>query len=369
MADLVIFIHSLRGGGLEKSILRLAVELNKQSVELDFVVTNSIDSAYRVPDELNFKDLNASRMRYSLFPLLRYLKKTKPRVLFSAGTALNIIAILAKIITGYPKRLVIGERNHLSSKVRHSSQFRDKFLPYFVRFLYPFADLVLAVSKSVADDVIAVGDLNKSKVLVVHNLFNIDHIITQASLPTGIDWIDEPEVPVLISVGRMVQQKAHDTLLKAFSVVKRQKKCRLIILGDGGKRVALQKLAEELQITNDVYMPGFVQNPYAYLSKAKLFVHSSNWEGLPAVLIEALACGIPVVSTNSPGGASEILENGIYGTLVPPQNPIALAEAILVQLDKTTEPERLIERARFFSSDCVLQKYMDVFGFGQTARK
>jgi glycosyltransferase involved in cell wall biosynthesis len=362
LAELVILIPSLCGGGLEKSILRLAVELNKQSVELDFVVINAIDSAYSVPDELNYIDLNASRIIYSLYPLIKFLKKTKPRVLFSANTPLNIIVIIAKIITGYPKLLVIGERNHLSSSVKHSSQIRDKLLPYFVRFLYPIADFVLAVSKSVANDVIAVGNLNKSKVKVVHNLFNIDEIIAQASLPTGIDWIDAPEVPILISVGRMVPQKAYDTLLKAFSVVKSKKKCRLIILGDGEKRIELQELAEELQVANDVYMPGFVQNPYSYLSKAKLLVHSSNWEGLPAVLIEALACGLPIVSTNSPGGASEILENGIYGTLVPTQNPDALAEAILIQLEKKAEPGRLIERARFFSSDRVLQKYLDVFG-------
>jgi glycosyltransferase involved in cell wall biosynthesis len=364
LADLVILIPSLRGGGLEKSILRLAVELNKQSVELDFIVTSTIGSAYSVPDELNFIDLHASRIIYSLYPLIRYLKKTKPRVLFSASAPLNTIAILAKIITGYPKRLVIGERNHLSSIVRHSSRFRDKLLPYSARFLYPFADSVIAVSKSVADDVIAVGDLNKSKVQVVHNLFDIDDIIAQASIPTGIDWIDQPEVPILISVGRLVPQKAHDTLLKAFSVVNSQKKCRLIILGDGEKFAALQKLAKELQVADDVYMPGFVQNPYAYLSKANLLVLPSIWEGLPAVLIEALACGIPVVSTDCPGGSSEILENGIYGTLVPPRDPAALAESILAQLDKTADPERLIERARYFSSDRVLQEYMDVFEIG-----
>ena len=358
---LSILIFSLHGGGLEKSLIRLAVELNKKSVPIDFVVAKTSDSAYSVPEELNFVGLDAPKIIYALFPLIKYLKRSKPKIMFSAGTPLNAIAILAKLLTGYPKRLIVGERNHLSSIIKHSSRFRDKLRPYFIRFLYPFADLVLAVSQSVAEDVIAVGRLKKTKVKVIHNLFDVDSIIAQASLPTGVDWIDGREVPFIISVGRMVPQKNYDTLLRAFSAVKSQKKCHLVILGDGEQHAALQKLAEELEIRNAVYMPGFVKNPYAYISKAKLFVLSSIWEGLPAVLIEALACGTPIVSTNSPGGALEILENGKYGVLVPPQDPMVLAESILTQLKTMSEPEKLIKRARFFDVDRVLGKYVDAF--------
>lgn len=361
LAELVIFIPSLRGGGLEKSILRLAVALNRQNVELDLVVANTIDSVYSVPDEVPFVNLNASRIIYTLYPLIRYLKKTKSSVLFSAGTPLNSIAIAAKLITGYPKRLVIGERNHLSSIVGHSPRFRDKLRPYLVRFLYPFADLVLAVSKSVADDVVTVGGLQQSKVEVIHNFFNIDEIVAKSTLPIGVDWIDNQQIPILISIGRMVPQKAYDTLLKAFSLVRSQRECRLIILGDGKERVSLENLVQELEVQDDVYMPGFVQNPYSYIAKASLFVHSSLWEGLPGVLIEALACGTPIISTNSPGGASEILENGKYGTLVVPRSVTGLADAILTKLDKPTNSEKLVERARFFSADRILQQYMKAF--------
>ena len=361
LAELVIFIPSLRGGGLEKSILKLAVELNRQNVDLDFVVANTIDSVYSVPDDLPFVNLNASRIIFTLYPLIRYLKKTRPRVLFSAGTPLNSIAIAARFITGYPKRLVVGERNHLSSIVRHSSRLRDKLRPYFVRFLYPFSDLVLAVSKSVADDVSEVGGLDTGKVWVTHNIFDIDQIIAEASYPTNVDWIDNKKIPVLVCVGRMVPQKGYSSLLKAFSLVRKHKECRLIILGDGEERKILEKLAGELLVSSDVYMPGFVQNPYSYIAKANLLVHPSLWEGLPGVLIEALACGTPIVSTDSSGGASEILENGKYGTLVPPGSIADLADAILYQLDKETESEKLIERARFFSAERILLQYMKAF--------
>ncbi|MBT3413285.1 MAG: glycosyltransferase [Candidatus Jacksonbacteria bacterium] len=361
MAELIILIPSLRGGGLEKTILRLATELNQQNVDLDFVVTNMVNSAYQVPNKLPFINLDAARIAYALVPLVRYLKKTKPRVLFSAGTPLNSIAVLAKLVSGYPKRLVLGERNHLSSIVRHSSRFRDRFRPYLVRFLYTFANLVLAVSKSVADDVITIGGLDEKKVRVVHNFFDVDQIRVQASVPTNIDWIDTPDVPILISVGRMVPQKGYDILLKAFSLLRKQRECRLVILGDGTERATLEILAKELNVHNDVFMPGFVQNPYAYMAKASLLVQSSLWEGLPGVLIEALACGTPVVAINSPGGASEILAGGKYGTLITTPNVTDLAEAISHNLNNKSDSKKLIDRARFFSSENILQQYKEAF--------
>ena len=362
MAELVIFIPSLRGGGLEKTVLRLATELNRQNVDLDFVVTNMVDSAYQVPNELPFLNLNAARIAHAFWPLVRYLKKTKPRVLFSAGTPLNSIAILAKLVSGYPKRLVLGERNHLSCIVRHSSRLRDWFRPYLVRFLYPFADLVLAVSRSVADDVITTGGLDEKKVRVVHNFFDVDDIRTQASVPTNINWIDTPDVPILISVGRMVPQKGYDVLLEAFSLLRKQRACRLVILGDGKERATLENLTKELNIHKDVYMPGFVQNPYSYMAKANLLVQSSLWEGLPGVLIESLACGTPVVAINSPGGASEILADGKYGTLIANPYATCLAKAISQALNNKSDPKKLIERARFFSSENVLPQYKEAFG-------
>ncbi len=360
--ELSILIFSLHGGGLEKSILRLARVLSEQGIRVNLLVAKTSNAVYSVPDELNFVDLGASKVVFILFPLMRHIMKTKPRILFSAGTPLNTIAILSRLITGYPKHLVVGERNHLSSIVKYSSRLRDKFRPLFVRFLYSFADMVLAVSKSVAEDVIEVGRLNEGKVRVVHNFFDVDQIVTQATSPTDVGWIDHPNVPILVSVGRMVPQKGYDSLLKAFCLLRKQRECRLIILGDGKERASLENLAKELHISNDVYMPGFVLNPYAYIAKASLFVHSSLWDGLPGVLIEALACGTPIIATDSPGGASEILENGKYGTLVRSQDAAKLAEAMLIKLDKENDSEKLVERARFFSSQKILQEYMSVFG-------
>ncbi|MCP4142735.1 MAG: glycosyltransferase [Chloroflexi bacterium] len=359
MKELTILIFSLRGGGLEKSILRLAIELKKQNVELDFLVANTIDSVYSVPDELHFVDLNASRILYTLYPLIKYLKKTKPKVLFSAGTPLNTIAILAKLITGYPKRLVVGERNHLSSIVRHSPRFRDKFRPYFVRFLYPLADQILAVSESVAEDVVTVGNLDKMKVCVAYNAFDIENIIAKSSEPTGVAWVDSQNTPTIINVGRLTRQKDHATLIRTFSLLRKKKVCRLIILGEGELRSALEDLVDELQIKDDVYMPGFVRNPYAYIARANIFALTSAWEGLPAVLIEALACGTPVVACDSPGGTAEILGRGLYGRLVSSRDPVSLADAILQELEAMKNPERLQLRARAFSAEHIIPDYLD----------
>ena len=361
MKELVILIPSLRGGGLEKSILRLVVELEKSGVDLDFVVVNTINSAYKLPSNLDFINLNSSRIAFAIIPLISYLLKSKPQVLFSAGTPLNSLSIVARLLTGYPKRLIVGERNHLSSIVRYSTRLRDKLRPFFARYLYPLADYIIAVSESVAEDVIAVGKLDRTKVQVVYNVFDVDEIIAKSKHPTGVKWIDAQEIPTIMSAGRMTAQKDHTTLLRAFALIRKEKPCRLIILGDGELRSELEVLVDDLQIKDDVYMPGFVKNPYAYIARAKVFALSSAWEGLPAVLIEALACGVSIVSTDSPGGASEILRDGEYGRLVSPHNPVLLAEAIQKELDTVADSEKKIMRAREFSVEHIVPNYISYF--------
>ena len=361
MKELTILIPSLRGGGLEKSILTLACEIEKRGFDLDFVVVNTIKSAYEVSPSLNFINLNTSRILFAIFPLVKYLRKAKPRVLVSAGTPLNSIAVIARWISGYPKRLILGERNHLSSIVKNSNRFRDKLRPFFVKYLYPKADLIVAVSKSVAEDVVDAGDLDKNKVLIIHNIFDVDNIIAQAKEPIGLSWLDEQNIPTLVNVGRLNLQKDQATLLKAFALVRDKKPCQLIILGEGEERSSLEQLTKDLNISNDIYMPGFVDNPYSYMLRANMLILSSAWEGLPGVLVEALACGTSIVSTDCPGGASEILKNGKYGTLVKPGDPDQIAKAILTVLEKPMATEVLIHRARDFSLKKIIPEYLDIF--------
>ena len=163
-----------------------------------------------------------------------------------------------------------------------------------------------------------------------------------------------------MAVGRLSEQKDFTTLLNAFAIIRKKSECRLIILGEGEQRKQLEALVDHLQLNDDVQMPGFVKNPYAYMVQADVFVLSSAWEGLVTVLIEALACGTPVVSTDCPSGSSEILEAGKYGRLVPVGDAQALAEAVITTMGENVDPNRLIARANDFTQETSVTQYLSV---------
>ena len=145
-----------------------------------------------------------------------------------------------------------------------------------------------------------------------------------------------------------------------FCRVRADRPARLLILGEGSQREALLSLARQLRVADDIALPGFVANPFAYLGRAAVFALSSAWEGLPTVIIEALACGCPVVSTDCPSGPAELLERGAYGSLVPVGDDTALAQAILATLDTPPHRDRLLDRARQFSVDRAVEQYLSV---------
>ena len=173
-------------------------------------------------------------------------------------------------------------------------------------------------------------------------------------------WFAPGSPPVLLSVGRLARQKDFPTLLNAFARVRDTFPVRLLILGEGRQRARLEALVLSLGIAGDVAFPGFTMNPFPYMSQAAAFVLSSAWEGAPGALIEAMACGCPVVSTDCPSGPAEILADGQYGPLVPVGDDRALADAIVTVLEKRPDPERLQTRASMFSVERVADRYLDV---------
>ncbi|MEN3001831.1 MAG: glycosyltransferase [Armatimonadota bacterium] len=183
-----------------------------------------------------------------------------------------------------------------------------------------------------------------------------------AQQPVEHPWFQDSSMPIVLSVGRLSPQKDFATLIRAIAQVNRHMPCRLIILGKGEQRAELERLVEQLGLQQRVWMPGFDPNPYRYMARATLFVLPSRWEGSPNALVEALACGIPVIATDSPGGAREILEDGRWGILTPVGNPEALAEAILQTLQRPVDREALRRRAQDFSVDKIANQYLNALG-------
>jgi glycosyltransferase involved in cell wall biosynthesis len=230
-------------------------------------------------------------------------------------------------------------------------------LPVVMRLTYRRAHAVVAVADAMAEDLARMIGFPRDKITVVYNPAVTPEMLAKAQQPAPHAWLSPGGPPVLVAVGRLHEQKDFQTLLRAFALVRARRSARLIILGEGPERPALEAGVAKLGLTEDVDLPGFVPNPYAFMAGASQFVLSSRYEGLPTVLIEAMACGCPVVSTDCPSGPGEILDNGKYGRLVPVGDAAALAEAMEATLDAPPPAAELKARADLFHIDRVIDSY------------
>jgi len=295
--------------------------------------------------------------------LVRYLREERPAVLLSAEPDLNLVALWARRLAGISVHTVISERIHLSTHLRDGAKrrkWRWRFIVPLLRRTYPNADHIIAVSHGVADDLRTLVRLPPELVTTVYNPVVDSELAKKADAPIDHAWFKPGAPPVIIAVGRLTEQKDFSTLLQAFAQVRAQRQARLLLLGEGEMRPKLEARARELGVDRDVSLPGFRSNPFAYMARAAVFVLSSAYEGLPGVLIQALACGCPVVSTDCPSGPAEILENGQYGRLVPVGDPAAMAQAILSTLEAPPDRGLLQKRASLFSVDRAVEQYLEV---------
>ena len=304
-------------------------------------------------------DLKASRVLASLPALVRYLRRKQPQAMLSAMGYANIVALWARRLAGVPTRVVVSERNTLSSSVQHASSWRGRLMPHLIRRFYPLADGIVAVSKGVADDLAQVTGIPREHIQVIYNPVVTPELQEKAQAPLEHPWFAPGESPVLLAVGRLTAQKDFPTLIHAFAQVRRACSVRLLILGDGEERPALEAIVRRLGLERDVSLPGWVSNPYAYMARASLFVLSSRWEGLPGVLIEAMYCGMLLIATDCPSGPREILRNGQYGHLVPVGDVAALALAIESAL-AGKRPGLTRESWRPFELETVVTQYINL---------
>jgi glycosyltransferase involved in cell wall biosynthesis len=299
-------------------------------------------------------------LRY-LPDLVRYLRREQPAALLSAKPYANLAALWARRLAGVPTRVVISERTSLSHEVtQRSKRWKWQFLPPVIRCVYPSADAIVAVSNGVADDLSLTAGIPREGITTIYNPVVMPELYEKARAPLNHPWFASGTPPVLLGAGRLVAQKDFATLIKAFARVRAVQEVRLVILGEGKKRTELETLTRELGVASDVDLPGWIDNPFAYMARAAVFVLSSAYEGLPGVLIQAMACGCPVVSTNCPSGPAEILENGDCGPLVPAGDHEALANAILSVLNAPIDRDLLRARAAMFSVDRAADQYLEV---------
>ena len=369
---IAIYLYGPSGGGATRRTLTLAGGFAKHGHRVDLVVVNAEGPlAGDLPDGVRLVVLDSALIRLagrkrrrqikaSGFALARYLWRERPDVLLSAANHVHLTAVIAARLSRAPVRVVLRVSNHLTgSHLGDSKRPRPTRLK-FARHIYGQADAAIAVSQGIADDIIAHTSLTCDRVCAVTNPTYTPEIETAATMPIDHSWITQGAPPLLLGAGRLAPAKDFATLLRAFARVRARRPLHLVILGEGGKRDDLEQQVRELGIEADVELHGFVDNPFAWMSRASLFVLSSAWEGSPGVLVEAMACGCPVVSTDCPSGPDEILAGGRYGRLVPVGDDAALADAIAETLDATIDRTALRTRAREFDVDRAVERYLNV---------
>ena len=312
-----------------------------------------------LPDSVRLIDLKARRTLTSFLPLLRYLRRECPDALVSTLPHANAIALIAKKLFAEQLRVVARRENNFQMEYANAG-FKDRLTLQLERLLLPFADAVVAVSDGVADD-LKRGMPNISHLVqVIYNPVVWPDHAERAGQPVEHPWFGDPTMPVILAAGRLAAQKGYPTLLMAFAELVKSRSARLVVLGEGPERPDLIALARNLEIAHAVDFPGFQINPFAFMAKASAFVLSSVYEGLSLVLIEAMACGTPVVSTDCPSGPREILEGGKWGHLVPVGDSHALAKAMRETLDDPIAPGRLISRAQAYSAEASIDQHLKV---------
>jgi glycosyltransferase involved in cell wall biosynthesis len=370
-SDRIAVLVSYSGdGGVERIMNELIAGLLECGYPVDVLVLKASGGHFgALPAGARVLRLARSHARAASGEIARYLRETRPRVLLAAKDRAGRAALKAReeASTGTPIVIRIG--NTLSESLANRGALR-RWLRYRpIRRWYPRADAVIAVSDGVAQDVAATSGMPLERIHVVPNPVVTPALYAQAQERPRHEWLAGTGPPTLLAVGRLTEQKDFPTLLRAFAHLRRQAACRLLILGEGEDRSALERLARDLDIRSEVDMPGFVDNPYAYMAHAHLFVLSSAWEGSPNALTEALALGLPVVATDCRSGPREILEGGRYGPLVPVGDDAALADAMLRTLREPLPADMLREAASGYTREASVAAYLRAMGLsGEHAR-
>jgi glycosyltransferase involved in cell wall biosynthesis len=358
-----LFVPSLGGGGAERVMVTLANALAERHFAVDFVLwTESGPLRSLLSDKVHVVALGTCNPVKVIFGFARFLKTHKPEVVISALFVGNIIAALAKAASRSRTHLILTEHVAIGTYLRNEPRWlRRLCIPPLMRLTYVLAQNIVAVSRGAAQSLTPVlGKTTSKRVTVIYNPIDLARIEAMAAADENVaSW----NVPTIINVGRLIEQKDQQILIQAFAKVRSRRPCRLVILGEGEKREILAALAQKLGVGSDVLMPGFIANPYSWMRKSAVFVLSSKFEGLPTVLIEAMQCGTPVVSADCPSGPAEILKAGQWGRLFPPGDVDALASAIEDALDGKLVAD-VRQRAADFAIETAVSRYVALFPNG-----
>lgn len=358
--EILFVLPNLRTGGAQKTYIRLANILYKKGIDLEIIILGGIDDLYKaINPNIKCTFFKKKRISSAFWKLCIYLKKTKPRNIITCMNYMNVLTTIASKLTTPKSKIIISERGVFSEETNLGKLYYFLF-KILSSLTYRLSDEIIAVSEGVANDLSKTLKLKKEKIKVIYNPTVSKELIRKSHELIKSDDLYFFKKPTIISIGRLEDVKGYDLLIKAFSIVLKEIDASLIIIGEGSLRKNLINLSKKLKVNKSIWLPGIISNPYPYLKKADVFVLSSRLEGLPNVLIEAMALGKTVISTNCRYGPSEIIGNNKWGYLIEEENPVEMALNIInVLVHKKHINAEL--RAQDFHEEKIYKEYLKLF--------
>ena len=354
-------IPSLQPPGAARVAANLAVGLSADGFDAELWAGESQPPGVTLPRDLRLVDLDARTAAGLRARATEQLRNRPVAALIGVTHSANLAALEARAAAAPEARVAVTLHMTLSLFLADEPR-RLARLGAEIGLHYPAADALIAVSGGVAQDAARLSGMPLAKFHVIPNPIVTPEIAALSREPVDHPWFAPGQPPVVVGAGRLAPQKDFLTLIHAFRLARDVRPARLLILGEGPQRQRLEAAVGRLGLARDVALPGHAGNPFAYMARAAVFALSSVHEGLPTVLVEALACGVPVVSTDCPSGPREVLEGGRLGPLVGVGKPVELASALLAVLDKTPPTEELRARAQDFSVEKAVAEYRRVLG-------
>jgi len=361
-------------------MIDLANWFSKEGYSVDLLVLSPKgELADMVNPGVRVITLNTWRIIFALPKFIQYLRHNRPALIVATDEHTHLLCLMARFISGSRTRVALRMGNMFSELYGRYSGIKRHFTYFLMRRLYRYADVVIANSQGVADDIVSIASLDLKKVSVIYNPKPLTDIRSKAEQQTGCVWLDEKTLPVVVGVGRLREQKNFSMLIRAFGNVLKKKPARLLIVGSGREEERLRSLIEELGLESSVLLVGYSDNPYAFMAKADVFAFSSLWEGMPNALMEAMVCGIPVVANDCPSGPRELLapnsdhtkrltggsEDAPFGILVALGDEDAFSESIVRMLEdnelRETYSRASVMRAEAFDTDSIMRQYEAAF--------
>jgi glycosyltransferase involved in cell wall biosynthesis len=378
----ILFLHpSYTFGGAERTALNLLKNLDRTTFKVTLITSNKIASYFsEVPleksvslDEIGidvwFRDVTISNLRKFLSDvkvIAQVLKKEMPDIAFGMMYYASSLLSMAKILFRLKTRIISSPRGPLNPYINtfYAHKKIDRLF-WKLNFFFScyFSDGLAVASEGTQRECINIYRAKRTHIKVIHNGINAGYVRARAL--EAVDLSIPSDSFIISTAGRLAYEKNLPLLLKTLSILKKTENAKLIVIGDGPDRQELERLSHRLGIKEDVYFLGFQKNPFKFIRRSDLFVHTCLLEGFGNIIVEAMACGVPVIATDCPYGPREIIRNGENGILVPVDDDKALSEAILSMLHSESLRKQLsqkgYERSLDFSVERMVKAYEDLF--------